>query len=316
MSKIKRDFSKVAAVAEASPTVEDRIQHARGIMGAHPSPEEKAVEDTGSKEPRLVKAPIELIDENPFNARTIYRPERIKELAASIRAHGQDVPGIATIRNGRYVLAAGHYRRKAILASDIQTMDLLIHEGLTDKQLYEFSYRENAEREGQSALDNATSWSRLMKEGVYKGASELAAAVGISEANISKTLKILELPGTILDIVKEEPTAFPLSALYELALLANIAPHEAMGLVIQLKNGEIGRKEIQEARQKLSDPRERKRKETSRAYKLHHDGEEIGAVKVWDSGRIMLDVNLGDKSRREEIVGEITRLFEPETSKG
>jgi ParB family chromosome partitioning protein len=83
-----------------------------------------------------------------------------------------------------------------------------------------------------------------------------------------------------------------------------------MGLVIQLKNGEIGRKEIQEARQKLANQGDRKRKETSRAYKLHHAGAEVGAVKVWDSGRIMLDVRLDSEDKREKIVTELKRLFE------
>ena len=70
--------------------------------------------------------PITDIDENPFNARRIYRQERIEKLAVSIANQGQIVPGIATIRNGRHVLAAGHYRLRSIKFSGGAGMEVVV----------------------------------------------------------------------------------------------------------------------------------------------------------------------------------------------
>jgi ParB family transcriptional regulator, chromosome partitioning protein len=73
--------------------------------------------------------------------------------------------------------------------------------------------------------------------------------------------------------------------------------------------GEAGRKEVQEVRRRLEDPRQRKRKETSRKYKIVKDETEIGSVKVWDSGRVVLDVVVHDPSEREQVLGEIKSRF-------
>ena len=58
----------------------------------------------------------------------------------------RDTPGTATIRNGRFILAAGHYRRHALIALRAPTMLLVIKEDITDRELYELSYRENSGR--------------------------------------------------------------------------------------------------------------------------------------------------------------------------
>jgi hypothetical protein len=38
----------------------------------------------------------------------------------------------------------------------------MVYESLNDRELYSHSYRENAERETQTALDNALSWQLLL----------------------------------------------------------------------------------------------------------------------------------------------------------
>jgi ParB family chromosome partitioning protein len=321
MASIKKTdmASRVAKAAEATPDLEARLRHAQDLAHAHPAGDTPLVPNsaplressiTSSHEARFVAAPIDLVDPNPFNARKIYRPERVNELAASIGAHGQDVPGIATMRNGRYVLAAGHYRMRAIKVCGLNTMNLMLHEGLTDKELYEYSYRENAEREGQSALDNALCWRNLLDLKLYASETELSETTGISLSNINKTLRILKLSDEILDVVKEDPAVFALTALYELALYeAAAGTKEAFAMARLIKDGEAGRKEVQEARAKVENHKERKRKETSRAYKIQRGGASIGSVKVWDSGRIMLDVVLTDDSDRDSVLSELKELF-------
>jgi len=310
--------ARVSKAAEATPDLGDRLRHAQALSHAHPAGDQHTSSPFNRKpsvgefgDPsRCVSVSVDLIDPNPFNARKIYRPERVSELAASIGTHGQDVPGIATQRGERYVLAAGHYRLRAIKSLGRKSMDVMIHDDLTDKELFGYSYRENAEREGQSALDNALCWRDLLDQHLFASETDLAEATGMSLPNINKTLRVLRLSDAVLDVVKEDPTKFALSALYELALFETVGDQAAtLDLAKQIKAGEAGRKEVQEARARLEDPKERKRKETSRPYKIQRDGAVIGSLKVWDSGRVMLDVVIGNTPERDEVLAELKRRF-------
>ncbi len=326
--------SRIDKAADSTPDIDARLRHARELTHMHPivgdhsevpAAREGSVDTSGDRSLSGVlkgsesgassnnyhSVPTQLIDPNPHNARRIYRPERVNELAASIGAHGQDVPGIATFRDGRYILAAGHYRLRAIKLRGLPTMNLVIHDNLSDKDLFEYSYRENAEREGQTALDNALSWKDLLNSGVYGSETELAEATGMSLPNINKTLRILHLSKDVLELVSEEPSAFALTALYELVLLEAVAPSSliAIELAKQIKSGDAGRKEVQEARAKLEHPKTRKTKQTSRQYKINRDGMRLGTVKAWDSGRIALDVFVDDERERNDILTLLKTRF-------
>ncbi len=214
MAISKKDMAARAARAGLmAPSIEDRLRQARELVASHPvdeSPLPPAARgaEGGPLAPsgvRLAHVPLALIDANPYNARRIYRPTRVSELAASIGAHGQEVPGIASPRGGRYVLAAGHYRLRALRLLGAPTMALMLHERLSDRELYALSYRENAEREGHSALDDALAWRELLDGGVYASETEIAEATGLSLPSVNKTLAALRLSAPVLDVVKRGP---------------------------------------------------------------------------------------------------------------
>lgn len=327
----KRDMAaRAAAASSSSPNLGDRFAHARAVGGTSPAarqdiqvgdevalpqseaPKEVPVSHGQEMVSPLREVDLHLIDPNPFNARKIYRAARIAELAASIGANGQDQPGIATIRNGRYVLVAGHYRFKALgKLSNRSKMLLLIRPELSDRQLYEMSFRENQEREDQTALDNALSWKELLEQGVYASETELAEATGISGPSINKTMAILQMHEQVLEIVREAPAKFGISVAYELALFGKVGTLEAtIDIAKAVVAEEMSRKAIQEARQRVEKPQSpRKQKETSRAYKINRDGKEIGSLKTWDSGKVSLEVTLADPATRHELVTELQKRF-------
>jgi ParB family chromosome partitioning protein len=327
----KSDMAARALKAgQMAPTIEDRLRHARELADSHPADDAPnlpiiASERSSSQIPfsrliselphtsngaRLEMIPLELIDQNPYNARKIYRTVRVTELAASIGAHGQEIPGVATPRGGRYVLAAGHYRLRALKMIGAKAMALMIRDGLTDRELYAHSYRENAEREAQTALDNAMSWKQLLDQGVYASETEIAEVTGMSLPNVNKTLAALRLSSSVLDVVKEDPKVFALSVLYELSLYEKSAGSEKTLTMAKLVfEKEAGRKEIQEARTLIETPRERKRKETSRQYKIQHEGRLIGSLKEWESGKVTFEVVLTDAKDRTSLITELRERF-------
>ena len=328
--RISRTSTSIAAravqVAGIAPTIEERLANHNAMMAAHPiadhparptaQPSNNAVSTTeaverGTKEPYLVHAPLSLVDPGPYNARAIYRTKRIAELVASIGEKGQDTPGSATIRGGRYVLAAGHYRRLALIALRGETMKLMVHEGVTDQELYELSFRENSEREGQSALDNAMAWSRLLKAGVYTSETDLSAKLKISLPNVNKTLAALKISDGIRELISEDPSAFAMTTLYELSLFEPLAGFDdTRAMVMSIAAGEAGRKEVQAARDKLQSPNKRKEKEYARRYDLASGPGVTGALREWDAaGKVTVDLVIANPQERAKFVDEIRKRF-------
>ncbi|WP_426172576.1 ParB/RepB/Spo0J family partition protein [Pseudoduganella sp. R-34] len=325
----KKDMaSRAAAAAAATPALSDRFAHARAHAPHNPAavdrevvapipvipeatpPAQAHVSFTEKTDGSLKLVDLDQIVENPFNARRVYLPTRIAELAASIGTHGQDIPGIATIRNGKYVLAAGHYRFKALSRIN-KPMLLLIKPGLTDRQLYEISYRENQEREDQTTLDNALSWRDLLDRGIYTSETDLATATNISLPSINKTMATLNLKEEVLSIVREHPADFGISIIYELVLLQDVADIE---VVVDAANGSregrLSRDGITEIRKKLEVPKPGRRpKQTSRIYKIQQEGRAIGSMKTWDSGKVSLEVTLLDPNERHELITELQARF-------
>jgi ParB family chromosome partitioning protein len=268
--------------------------------------------DNKNRRKYFLKVPVALIDPNPFNARHIYLAERVKQLGADIAATGQLQPGVATIRDGRFVLAAAHYRWKGILHAKLPSMDLMVHEELTDQELYEISYKENAEREDQSPLDNALAWRQLIEDQVYANESAIAEATGMSLPNVNKTMAILKLSKPILDLVGQRPADYPLSSLYELVQLETAAGQKiALEMAQRVGNGEVGRDAITELRQRYQDPKkERKAKENSRQYKINDsNGKQKGILKEWDSGKVVLEIQCLEQKEREQIVRDLKQRF-------
>ena len=247
---------------------------------------------------------------NPYNARHIYRDERVKEMAITLAADGQLQPGLATMRNGRYLLAAGHYRYRGAKVAGIPTLKVILREEMTDRQLFELSYKENNEREGQSPLDDAISWTKALADGLYATEVDLSEANGISPSMINKTLAILKLPEEVLEEVKQAPNSFGLSVLYELLMFSQCATLEqTLTLAKQIRQGEISRRDIEVARRAIQEPKARKPREGARQYKIVGTPGQVGTIKEWDSGKVMLEVNFEDPAKRAELVAELCRRF-------
>lgn len=306
-----------AAEGELASALERTVQ-AKPERDLAPAPHgtvKPAGNDNDNRRGRFETVLLSLVDPNPYNARQTYKPERVLEMAASLAKNGQDTPGTATIRNGRYVLAAGHYRRLGLLhihaaSLDKATIDLIVKPDMSDRELYEASYRENAERQEQTAYDNALAWKKLLEQEIYENETALSEAVGMSLPNVNKTLSALRLSPAALTLVESAPAKFALGTLYELALFEEIAGTErTVAMAAQVLEGKLGRDQINEARKQIVEPKLRKRKETSRPYSIFVGNKYEGTLKEWPNGKVTLEVNISDTSMREAFVASLREKF-------
>lgn len=313
----------VQAGAEIKSPIDDRFTRAQALVAQQPTAfsslkvvdhSSDNIKGGSSNSPYFVELDVSLLDENPFNARFIYRQERIEELAASMRANGQDTPVMVTPRNGRFTLAAGHYRRKAVIMNGTGKIKAMVHPDLDDHALYLMSHRENDERSEQTALDNAYCWSNVLKKGLYDSETSLAEAIKKSLPTVNKTLAILDLPEPVLAIIAELPEAFSLTALYELTQLAKATDDLTLlkQVAEKIREGEAGRAEVKAIRERISqqdNKQPRTRQGNSRQYKIEFDGAKAGFIKDFDHGKVVFEVNGLSPEDRAELVETLKTRF-------
>src|SRR5262245_22910712 len=101
------------------------------------------------REGDAIELPIDLVDENPYNPRRIYREDTIQRLAVSLAAEGQQQPVHVTLHRqapGRFVLLDGKRRKMALQALGKPHMRAIVVDKSAPKDLYNFARHLNTER--------------------------------------------------------------------------------------------------------------------------------------------------------------------------
>ena len=310
--KSRSDSLDRFARAEAAIT-----QHPNGLLQARlqeqmPAFSAESAESENSRP--LVRILLTHLHDNPLNARRIYDPAVVQERAASIATHGQKTPGLAApdpSRPRQYILIDGHYRKRALASAGKLEMECFVENDLSDLDFYRLSFMLNEQRSDQSALDNAIAWRQLLDEGKVQKEEDICELTGISAGTVNKTLALLRLPESVLSVMRERPNAIGIAAGYELTLYYKLAGEDrTRELAARIMTDGLSSREVESIRKQAQEGKPRKVKEISRQYKIRTDGGQLlGTIKEWDSGRVMLDVQLSDRSAREALLEALKARF-------
>lgn len=261
----------------------------------------------------VLTLPIEKVHDNDFNARAWYDPEVVSQRAKEIRADGQKTPALAVPHPsipGEWMLIEGHYRKRALLALSRPTIKAIVRtDWTTPRDRFVQSWRANEERLANSPVDNAVQWSKALEQSVIKSQDELAALLQVSAATVSRTLAISTLPEGALQKARLRPDLFSTSMLYELSGLAKGPAVDLLALMDRIDSEGWSRRDLERFKAELAQPTRRKPKENSRQHKIFVDEGQIGVIKDWDNGRVLLDVRLEDQVAREQLVAELRKRF-------
>ena len=116
----------------------------------------------------------------------------LTELVASITAQGiVQMIGVREMEDGRLVITHGHRRRAAAELAGLAELSVTV-ETMTDEAHEAVMLVENLHREDLTALDKAAGYKALADRGNTQ--AQIAALVGVSQANVSKHLALLKLP--------------------------------------------------------------------------------------------------------------------------
>ncbi len=172
---------------------------------------------------------VELLEPGPFQPRGPIDPKSLTELVDSIRARGILQPLLARphpATPGHYQIIAGERRWRAAQSAGLHEVPVLVRD-LRDADAMAAALVENLQRQDLNAIEEAEGYRKLINDfGMTQ--DSLATAVGKSRSHVANTLRLLNLPST----VQQEVRNGALSAGHARALLAHPEPAKAALAVI------------------------------------------------------------------------------------
>ncbi|KAB3532211.1 ParB/RepB/Spo0J family partition protein [Alkaliphilus serpentinus] len=151
-------------------------------------------------EDRIKHININKIYPNVHQPRKDFDEDSIMELAQSIKVHGIIQPIIVTERKDGYMIIAGERRWRASKELQLREIPCVI-KNYEDSQLMKVALVENLQRENLNPIEEALAYKDLINN--HKVTQEqLAEALGKSRPYLANTLRLLNLDGRIIDLVK------------------------------------------------------------------------------------------------------------------
>lgn len=136
--------------------------------------------------------PIEYMQRGKYQPRKDINPEKLQELADSIKAQGVIQPIVVRkIAHEKYEIVAGERRWRAAQLAGLQQVPVLIKE-IDDRAAMAIALIENIQREDLNPLEEADALRRLLDEFTMTH-QQIADAVGKSRATVTNLLRLMEL---------------------------------------------------------------------------------------------------------------------------
>ena len=146
--------------------------------------------------------PVEFLKPNPFQPRHRFDPEDIEQLVQSVREKGVLQPLLVRRMPGHeeyFEIIAGERRWRAAQQAQLHQLPVVIKD-FNDAEALEIALIENIQRADLTPLEEAEGYQRLMDE--FEHTQEaLARVIGKSRSHIANTLRLLNLPDAVKELV-------------------------------------------------------------------------------------------------------------------
>ena len=261
--------------------------------------------------------PLSLLVKSDNNARFFYKNAEIDDTSKSLAKHGQKLPLLGYVREGKVVVYDGQKRVQSATSSGLTELEVKIKAPpVNNREEYEDSRRVNLERSAQTALDDAIQWQKMIANGDYESNQELAKRLNVSESTVSKTLGINRIPERLLLNMSGHPSTSALSIAYEISNIFGHAKFKddleaatmlAEDIIAETIKNDLSRSQVTALiAGRLLGPKTRVRAEsTSVKY-----GENKGTLKVFPSrGELDLSFKGLTEARVEELRTRIEQML-------
>ncbi|WP_181350759.1 nucleoid occlusion protein [Thalassobacillus sp. CUG 92003] len=203
----------------------------------------------------VIQLPVESIQPNRFQPRTIFTPEKIEELAQTIRTHGMIQPIVVRKLDERnYELIAGERRWRAVQSLGWENIASIIRD-MNDSQTASVALIENLQREELTVIEEATAYSRLIE--LHELTQEaLAQRLGKSQSTIANKMRLLKLPESVQQAVMDKK----ITERHARALILLKDPDQQEQILNEILDKQLNVKQTEDRIAKLSEPKEPKKK--------------------------------------------------------
>ena len=148
-------------------------------------------------EESVVMIPVGDIVPNPFQPRQVFDAGALQALAESIRQYGVLSPLSVRPRDGRNQLVAGERRLRAARLAGLERVPCLVMD-VDGPESGAIALVENLQREDLDFIEQARGIARLIDLFGFSQ-EECARRLGKSQSAIANKLRLLKLPGDVLD---------------------------------------------------------------------------------------------------------------------
>lgn len=185
---------------------------------------------------------IESIQANPFQPRTHFEEEALRELADSIHEMGLIQP--VTVRKmgyDQYQLISGERRFRASQLAGLTTIPAYIRIA-NDQAMLEMALVENIQREELDAIEISLAYQRLIDE-VKLTQEEVSEKVAKKRSTVSNYLRLLKLPPEIQMGIRQRK----ISMGHARALINIEDPRQQINLFNQIISNELSVRQVEDA---------------------------------------------------------------------
>lgn len=161
--------------------------------------------ETLDEKGKVIDLELAKIHPNPWQPRRDFDDEALKGLADSIKEKGLIQPVTVRYKDTdgefEYELVAGERRFRAAKMAGLSVIPAIITQ-YDDKMMAEAALIENLQREDLNPVEEASAYETIMKS--YElTQEELAESVGKSRSHVANTLRLMDLPDEVKDMLSE-----------------------------------------------------------------------------------------------------------------
>lgn len=159
------------------------------------------VADKKDQDNVVLKIAITSLEANPFQPRKTFDQAALSELADSLKETGLIQPIVVRKHGDKYQIVAGERRFRAARSAELTQVPVIV-KSLSDNAMMALSIIENLQREDLNPIEEAQGINAYMKQLTLTQA-QAAEKLGKSRAAIANTLRLLNLPAQVQQLIIE-----------------------------------------------------------------------------------------------------------------
>jgi len=147
----------------------------------------------------ILQIPFSQIDPNPRQPRRHFNPEKMAELSQSVAQEGVIQPILVTRKGERFEVVAGERRLRAAQEAGLAAVPAILTSA-SEQESLKLALVENLQRDDLNPIEEARAFQVMIGEFGWSQ-EELGAHLGRDRSTVSNTLRLLQLPGEVQEML-------------------------------------------------------------------------------------------------------------------